>query len=172
MGLNKIGTWALVVLLFTGCKVTEKKAKEYAYNHKDKLAEWCADCFPVKESEVLKGDTIVLIDTVSEIISDTVRVQADCPDGSVVMVDCPPNKTITKVVRTHSTDTIKVRDTAYERVLKDERDEYKDKWANMEQSRDTWRKRAIWGWGILFALGIGFGVRWYIRNRTISRIGW
>src|SRR5690606_41968686 len=108
----------------------------------------------------------------SEIVSDTVRVQADCPDGSKVVVDCPPNKTITKVVRTHSTDTIKVRDTAHERVLKDERDEYKDKWANMEQSRDTWRTRAMWGWGMLSALGSGCGVGWCSRSRTISRIWW
>src|SRR5690606_14884909 len=163
--------YLFLLLLFSGC-VSVEKAERVMRAHPTELSKLCADCFPVKESEIVKGDTVVLIDTVSEIISDTVRVQADCPDGSVVMVDCPPNKTITKVVRTHSTDTIKVRDTAYERVVKDERDEYKDKWANMEQSRDTWRKRAIWGWGILFALGIGFGVRWYIRNRTISRIGW
>lgn len=170
MGFSKIGAWAFVVLFLTSCKVTEKKAKEYVYSHKDKLAEWCADCFPVKESEVLKGDTVILIDTVSEIISDTVRMQADCPDGSKVVVDCPPNKVITKVVKTHSTDTIKVRDTAHERVLSDEVKEYKDKYANMEQSRYKWRKRAIWGWGILVALGIGVFLRWYIRNRTILRL--
>lgn len=161
----------LLLLLLSGC-VSVEKAERVMRSHPKELAKLCADCFPVREIEVIRGDTVVLIDTVSEVISDTIRVNADCPDGTVVTVDCPPNKIITRVVKSHTTDTIKVRDTAYERVLSDERDDYRDKWANVEQSRDTWRKRAILGWGILLALGVGFGVRWYIRNRSISRVGW
>lgn len=163
--------YLFLLLLFSGC-VSVEKAERVMRAHPTKLAKLCADCFPVHESEVIRGDTVVLIDTVSEVISDTIRVNADCPDGTVVTVDCPPNKAVTRVIKSHTTDTIKVRDTAYERVLEDERDEYKDKWANMEQSRDMWRKRAIWGWGVLLALGVGFGLRWYIRNRSISRVGW
>lgn len=163
--------YLFLLLLFSGC-VSVEKAERVMRAHPTELSKLCADCFPVKESEIVKGDTVVFIDTVSEVVSDTIRVNADCPDGTVVTVDCPPNKVVNRVIKSHTTDTLKVRDTAYERVLEDERDEYKDKWANVEKSRNIWRKRAIWGWGILLALCIGFGVRWYIRNRGISRLGW
>lgn len=161
----------IILLLFSGC-VSVEKAERVMRAHPTELAKLCADCFPVRESEVIRGDTVILIDTVSEVVSDTIRVNADCPDGTVVTVDCPPNRVVTRVVKSHTTDTLKVRDTAYERVLSDERDSYRDKWANMEQSRDTWRKRAIWGWGIILLCAVVIGVRWYIRNRSISRIGW
>lgn len=163
--------YLFLLLLFSGC-VSAEKAERVMRAHPKELAKLCSDCFPVKGSEIIKGDTVVLIDTVSEIVSDTIRVNADCPDGTVVTVDCPPSKVVTRIVKSHTTDTIKVRDTAYERVLSNERDDYRDKWANMEQSRDTWRKRAIWSLGVLLALGAGFVLRWYIRNRIISRIGW
>lgn len=163
--------YLFLLLLLSGC-VSVEKAERVMRAHPTELAKLCADCFPVRESEVIRGDTVVLIDTVSEVISDTIRVNADCPDGTVVTVDCPPNKTVTRVIKSHTTDTIKVRDTAYERVLADERDDYRDKWANMEQSRDMWRKRAIWGWGIIFLCAAVVGLRWYIRNRSISRVGW
>src|SRR5690606_22291785 len=126
--------YLFLLLLFSGC-VSVEKAERVMRAHPTELSKLCADCFPVKESEIVKGDTVVLIDTVSEVVSDTIRVNADCPDGTVVTVDCPPNKVVNRVIKSHTTDTLKVRDTAYERVLEYERDEYKDKWANVEKSR-------------------------------------
>lgn len=111
-----------ISLLLGGCKTTEKKAKEYAYNNKDKLAEWCADCFPVKELEVIKGDTI--IDTVlTETIDTLYKIEVDCPDGSIIHADCPPSKTFYKTINTHTSDTVRVRDTAKETVLSNDVDE-------------------------------------------------
>src|SRR5690606_22670174 len=119
--------------------VTEKKARNWAYSHKEKLAEWCADCFPVKPSEVIKGDTITIVDSVVRV--DSIRVQVDCTDGT--KADCPPNKTITKEIKTHSTDTIKIRDTAFEYVLETkvkevniENDKLKKDLDDMTSSRD------------------------------------
>ena len=104
----------------------------------DKLAVLCADCFPVKPIEVIKGDTVVRVDSILRV--DSVRVQVDCPDGT--KVDCPPNKTITRTIKTHSTDTLKLRDIAYETVLIKERDD-------AIKSRYGWRKASLWGWGII-----------------------
>lgn len=142
--------------LFVGCTTTEKKAKNWAYNHKDKLAEWCADCFPVKTSELIKGDTVTLIDSVLRV--DSVRVQADCPDGT--KVDCPPTRTVTKIVKTHSTDTIKVRDVAYERVIENKvrevtikNDQLTKELDKMTKERNKWRK-----WFAFLSLAIGLGI--------------
>lgn len=160
MGINKICAWSAVILLLTSCATTERKAKNWAYNNKEKLAEWCADCFPVRKSEVIKGDTIIRVDTISEVVSDTIRVNADCPDGTTVTVDCPPNKVITRVVKSHTTDTIKVRDSAFEMVLSNERDLYKGKLEEMKKSSDNWRKTALWLIGIL---GVGLFVKFYFK---------
>ena len=160
MGINKICTWSAVILLLTSCATTERKAKNWAYNNKEKLAEWCADCFPVKESEVIKGDTIIRVDTISEVISDTIRVNADCPDGTTVVVDCPPNKIVTRIVQSHTTDTIKVRDSAQEKVLESRLDLYKGMFEEMKKSRDNWRKTALWLIGLL---GVGLFVKFYFK---------
>lgn len=123
--------WRIIItiaisLLLGSCKTTEKKAKRYAYNNKDKLAEWCADCFPVKESEVIKGDTIV--DTLySEVLDTLYKIDVDCPDGTTIIADCPPSKTFYKTITKYSTDTIRVRDRAKEEVLSNNIDErYKE----------------------------------------------
>lgn len=111
----------------------------------DKLAKLCSDCFPVKPIEVIKGDTVVRIDSVLRV--DSVRVQVDCPDGT--KVDCPPNKTIYKTRHTHSTDTVKIRDTAFETVLINERDKVIKDRDRIVSSRDGWRTASLWGWGII-----------------------
>lgn len=156
--------YLFLLLLFSGC-VSVEKAESVMRAHPKELAELCADCFPVKESEVkvdttfIKGDVIIRTDTVN----------GDCPDGTVIKIPCPTckeSKPDTIIVNKE----IKVRDTAKETVLENERDDYKNKYANMELSRDKWRKLAIWGWGILLALGIGVFLKWYIRNRTILRL--
>lgn len=132
----------LSIFLLIGCKVTEEKARKYAYNHKDKLAEWCADCFPVKEIEVktdsifTPGKTIIRIDT----------VQGKCPDGTIIEIPCPP-------VEEKTPDTIrilnniKVRDIAQEEVLRNnlakeqqEHEKTKEKLTEVTDSRDKYRK--------------------------------
>lgn len=117
--MKKILTLLAVSLLLGSC-TTSKKAKKYAYSHKDELAEWCADCFPVKESEVTPGKTIFLPGK-TIITSDTVKVQVDCPDGT--KADCPPRQIITVRDTIVRTDTIKVRDRAMETILSNDVDE-------------------------------------------------
>lgn len=129
-----------VCTLISSCAVTEKKAKEWAYNNKGELAKWCSDCFPVKPIEVIKGDTVVRVDSILSIDSVIVQVEKDCPDGTKIVVDCPPAKTITRVVNTHTSDTVKVRDTAKERVLEDGLKDRSDKLDKMTESRDKYRK--------------------------------
>lgn len=137
MEIGKKCAGALVaILLFVGCGINERKAKEYAYNNKDKLAEWCLDCFPVKPIEVIRGKVDTVVNEVLRIDTTRVTVKADCPDGTIVNVDCPPEKIVTRVVTTHSTDTVKVVDTALERVLSDTKvrvqieSDRADKWRN------------------------------------------
>lgn len=153
----RIAVILLMLALISGCKVNEKRAKEWAYNNKNKLAEWCADCFPVKVSEVVKGDTIILIDTITSIDSVRIKVQVDCPDGSVALVDCPPEKTSTITLHTHTSDTIKIRDTAIERVLEDKLHASDKKLSDAIKSRDGWIKFALIGWGLL---GVGLLIRY------------
>lgn len=142
---------ALMIFSLISSCVTEKKARRWAYEHKEKLAEWCADCFPVKPVEikpgrpiVLKGDTVVTI--------DTVKVQADCPDGT--KVDCPPNviKTITDTL--YIRDTIMIRDMAQEEVLNQQIKGKEESLSKMENARDSWRRWFLWSLAInlLFAV--------------------
>lgn len=90
------------VMLFSSC-VTEKKARNYYRVHPEKLAEICSDTYPPEVKYIpgkpvyLKGDSTVVIDTVT--------ITVDCPDGSKVVKDCPPNKT------TRIRDTILITDT-------------------------------------------------------------
>lgn len=132
----------LSVLTIVGCKVTEEKARKYAYDNKDKLAEWCTDCFPVKELDIktdsifIPGKTITRIDT----------VQGKCPDGTIIEMPCPPAKEKTpdtiRIVK-----NIKVRDTAKEYQLnselikeKKEHEETKEKLTEIIESRNKYRK--------------------------------
>ncbi len=93
------------VILMASCVSVKKqrsRAHEFFREHPEELAEICADKFAPK-TEFTPGKTIIKTDTT--ILTDTVTVTADCPDGTHVEVECPPNKTIT--IR----DTIRVRDT-------------------------------------------------------------
>lgn len=144
----------LSALTIVGCKVTEEKARKYAYDHKDKLAEWCADCFPVKTIEIIKGDTIYKLDTITRVDNNIITV--DCPDGTVLK--CPPNKTIYKTLHSHSTDTIKVRDTAKEYHLNSElskeqkeHEKTKEKLTEITESRNKYRKYFFISLGIIVA---------------------
>lgn len=91
------------VLLMSGCVSVKKqrsRAHEFFREHPVELAELCGDKFPTK-TEYLPGKTVVKSDTT--VVTDTVTVQVDCPDGT--KVDCPPAKTV--FIR----DTVTIRDT-------------------------------------------------------------
>lgn len=133
----------LISSVLVGCATTERKAKNWAYDNKAKLAEWCADCFPVKPVEVIKGRVDTIVNEVLKV--DSVRVTVDCPDGTTV--DCPPSKTVVRVVETHSTDTVKIRDTALETVLENkyknalvDNEKLSDKLADEIESKKQYRK--------------------------------
>lgn len=97
---------AAAVLILGGCASVKKqrsRAHEFFREHPAELAELCGDKFPPK-IEYRPGKPIIKSDTT--VVTDTVKVTVDCPDGT--QVDCPPNKTVT--IR----DTITVRDTIYQ----------------------------------------------------------
>ena len=117
MAINKRCAGALVILvLLSGC-MGVKKAERVMRANPVELARLCADCFTVKPIEVIKGDTIVRVDSITRVDSVRVEVEADCPDGTRVKVDCPPTKTVERIKYTHTSDTVKIRDTAMEIVL-------------------------------------------------------
>lgn len=96
---------AAAVLILGGCASVKKqrsRAHEFFREHPAELAELCGDKFPPK-IEYRPGKPIFKTDTT--VVTDTVKVTVDCPDGTQVEADCPPNKTTT--IR----DTITVRDT-------------------------------------------------------------
>lgn len=130
----------MFILLFLSCGINERKAKEYAYNNKDKLAEWCLDCFPVKPIEVIRGRVDTVVNEVLRIDTTRVTVQGDCPDGTIVNVDCPPERTSIRSIITHQTDTLMIVDTAKERVF-----------ANKINVLEKWKTAGLIGW-FLFGL--------------------
>lgn len=145
MGISKRCTGALVVFgLLTGC-IGVKKAERIMRSHPVELAKLCADCFPVKPIEIIKGDTIVLLDSVIRVDSVRVEVEADCPDGTKVKVDCPPTKTVERIKYTHTSDTVKIRDTARETVLENSIKE-------SDRKAKDWHNRFYYALGACFVL--------------------
>lgn len=145
-----------LALLFTGC-VSVEKAERVMRAHPKELAKLCADCFPVKESEVIEGKRDTVTREITKIDTLKVEVIADCPDGTKVVVDCPPTKKIYRDVIINQTDTIKVRDTAYEQVLQDKITELEDD----NKSLEKWKDFGLWGWGII---GVGL-LMYFIRKK-------
>lgn len=151
------------LLLLSSCMSVEKAEKVMRANPVE-LAKLCADCFPVKKSEVIKGDIVYLpSDTVYVESVEVVEVIADCPDGTKVKTKCPPCKDKIIHIPSLRVDTVEVRDTAFEEVLKNERDDYNNKYSNMEQLRDGWRKWCLVLGGVLLLLCIGLFLKFYLR---------
>lgn len=81
-----------------------------------KLATLCADKYPViKETVYVKGEVKEVHDTIIEYGSVTIDTTFDCPPSDTgatieyaATLDCPPSATIR--IRTHSTDTVKIRE--------------------------------------------------------------
>lgn len=149
----------LCILIFSGC-MTQKKQQRIAHAyfsiHVDELAAICASNYP-DETKYIKGDVIVKIDTVT----DSILVSVDCPDGSIQIVDCPPNKTIT--IDNSRVDTIEVLSTSVKAQLHDQSNKIRDlqielaiKKAEAKKAEDISTRRlfTIIALGVLMGLGI------------------
>lgn len=154
---------AIVVILFASC-VTEKKASRYMREHPNVLAGICADEFP-PNIEYRPGKPILKTDTLIQTDSVIIEVNVDCPDGTVVKADCPPNRTITKTIRDSITiiDTVSVENTArveqlqYEIAeVKSERSELKLNNQELDKKRGQYLK-----WSLLFGgiIAVQIGIR-------------
>jgi hypothetical protein len=144
-----------VTILIISCNPISKAVKTFNANP-EQAALYCAVTFPVKDS-IIKGDTVVINDTVTNTIVDSVKV--DCPPNSEKVITitkaCPPGKTITvtKVI----TDTVIRRDIAKETVLSNALTEsqttvtkVQGQYEAMKDKRDKWR---LWFWILLGAAG-------------------
>lgn len=100
--------YLLLVVIVTASSCATKlkrqvRAYEYFNDHPNELAELCGTKFP-PITKYLPGKPIFLPGEVKTIV-DSVTITVDCPDGTQVKADCPPNKNTT--IR----DTIKIVDT-------------------------------------------------------------
>lgn len=141
----------LILITISSC-VTERKAKRWAYEHKEVLATWCLDCFETTLKPIyIKGDEVVVTDTITDSVITVITV--DCPDGTKVSKDCPPGKIVT--VNKLRVDTL-LKDTwqttAKVFILQSRSDSLSNeliklgiKYESVKESRDTWRKFSLWG---------------------------
>lgn len=145
----------LLVLLLTGC-ATQKKADKFYKKHHDKLAELCADKFPVVE-KFLPGDTVTNYDTLwgLEIHTDTLVSE---PQVIVQTKTVNVPKIVTKTVTIHDTiikeNTAKIVNLQYDLVSSEVKlkaaiqrgDDYKSKYQN------------VISWLILCIVLLGMGI--------------
>lgn len=147
-----------LVLLVSSC-TTQKKAEKWYRNNKAELAKLCLDCFEDKKDPVyIKGDT--RIDTL-EVKGDTVTVEGDCPDGTKIEVDCPPNKTIT--INSARIDTIykdKWQTLAHLEVQNELIQDLSVKLAIATEQKNNWRAFALWGWGLIIIFTLYKAITW------------
>lgn len=168
--------WILILVLTAGCATTEKKAKSYYLNNKDKLAELCMDCFPVKQ-DYIKGKDIYLPSDTVFIKGDSVVVQGACPDGTKVNVKCPPSDTLKVYIPIMRIDTITKVDSAaifyWQKEFKKsdiEKNKLVINKASLEQDKKDWRKWAFIFGGII-AIYIGFKLFRYIKPVLLKGLG-
>jgi len=147
-----------------GC-MTPKKAVDYL-KKKDLLDDTCAANFPVQE-KFIKGDSVILVDTLWGMEYDTViRVAKD----TVYIIRTQPGKTITKTIRI--TDTVIKRDIAKESALSDERDKYIHELSiskalvtvlnseiNEMKEANRGKVRIPWWWLVILAVVVFAGAR-------------
>ena len=141
--------------LFFGCTPTKKIERhynEYRTTHREQFAGDCAESFPTVET-FKPGVPETKVDTVF-VPGPTV----DCPPGAKT-VKCPdcPKERITTIIRDTITKTGGPREEMFRlnaltyhdssRIYRLERD------VNEERG-DDWRKKALWGWGIIAAITI------------------
>lgn len=153
--MKKLTIILIAAISFYSCNPVSKAVKTFNANPVQ-AALYCALTFPVKDS-IIRGDTVIKIDTLVNIIGDTVSV--DCPpnatDTITIKKPCPPGRTIyqTKVV----TDTVIRRDFAKETVLSNSLTDcqttvtkVQKEYEEMKDNRDKWR---LWFWIAVGAIG-------------------
>lgn len=113
--------------------------------NKPVLAELCSDVFPVEISEIIKGDTVRIVDV--EIIPGVDIVCPEpTPENPKPSVKCPDCERETITLTVH--DTIKVRDTAKEFFLNSEVEKSRSKINELSEKNDH-LKSLLWRFGLI-----------------------
>jgi len=145
-----IGVAVMIVGCLSSC-LTTQKAKDYL-KEKDKLAEICAETYPVK-TEYIKGDSVTVLDTlyVGENLFDTLYYTIKDTVTRVITKTLPA-KIITKTI--HVTDTIVKENTAR---IEDFNIQLRNKDIEngiLKADRDNWKSKAKQRfWWLLIAIG-------------------
>ena len=145
-----IGVAVMIVGCLSSC-LTTQKAKDYL-KEKDKLAEICAETYPVKEVYI-KGDSVTVLDTlyVGENLFDTLYYTIKDTVTRVITKTLPA-KIITKTI--HVTDTIVKENTAR---IEDFNIQLRNKEIEngiLKADRDNWKSKAKQRfWWLLIAIG-------------------
>ena len=151
-----IGVAVMIVGCLSSC-LTTQKAKDYL-KEKDKLAEICAETYPVK-TEYIKGDSVTVLDTlyVGENVYDTLTTTDTVTQvvTKTITKTLPP-KIITKTIRI--TDTVRQENTARVAAMQIEinklkaDNQFKDlQITDLKQSRNKFR---LWFWILVGAIGL------------------
>ena len=145
-----IGLAVMIVGCLSSC-LTTQKAKDFL-KEKDKLAEICAETYPVKEVYI-KGDSVTVLDTlyVGENLFDTLYYTIKDTVTRVITKTLPA-KIITKTI--HVTDTIVKENTAR---IEDFNIQLRNKEIEngiLKADRDNWKSKAKQRfWWLLIAIG-------------------
>lgn len=145
-----IGVAVMIVGCLSSC-LTTQKAKDFL-KEKDKLAEICAETYPVKEV-FIKGDSVTVLDTlyVGENLFDTLYYTIKDTVTRVITKTLPA-KIITKTI--HVTDTIVKENTAR---IEDFNIQLRNKEIEngiLKADRDNWKSKAKQRfWWLLIAIG-------------------
>lgn len=145
-----IGVAVMIVGCLSSC-LTTQKAKDFL-KEKDKLAEICAETYPVKEV-FIKGDSVTVLDTlyVGENLFDTLYYTIKDTVTRVITKTLPA-KIITKTI--HVTDTIVKENTAR---IEDFNIQLRNKDIEngiLKADRDNWKSKAKQRfWWLLIAIG-------------------
>ena len=140
----------MIVGCLSSC-LTTQKAKDFL-KEKDKLAEICAETYPVKEV-FIKGDSVTVLDTlyVGENLFDTLYYTIKDTVTRVITKTLPA-KIITKTI--HVTDTIVKENTAR---IEDFNIQLRNKEIEngiLKADRDNWKSKAKQRfWWLLIAIG-------------------
>lgn len=140
----------MIVGCLSSC-LTTQKAKDFL-KEKDKLAEICAETYPVKEV-FIKGDSVTVLDTlyVGENLFDTLYYTIKDTVTRVITKTLPA-KIITKTI--HVTDTIVKENTAR---IEDFNIQLRNKDIEngiLKADRDNWKSKAKQRfWWLLIAIG-------------------
>ena len=145
-----IGLAVMIIGCLSSC-LTTQKAKDFL-KEKDKLAEICAETYPVK-TEYIKGDSVTVLDTlyVGENVFDTLYYTIKDTVTRVITKTLPA-KVITKTI--HVTDTIVKENTAR---IEDFNIQLRNKDIEngiLKADRDNWKSKAKQRfWWLLIAIG-------------------